>query len=120
MVSGSQLYSRLHHSPVPRSYRAALADSNWRAAMEAKYAALLTNTTWELLPRPAQSNVVTGKWVFKNKFNADGSFERYKARWDLRGFMQSPGIDFAETFSLVVKHAIVRTVLSLALSCSWL
>ena len=106
-------------SPVPRTYRAALADPNWHAAMEAEYSALLANNTWDLLPRPSQANVVTGKWVFKHKFKADGSLERYKARWVLRGFTQRPGIDFAETFSPVVKPATVRTVLSLALSRSW-
>jgi hypothetical protein len=106
-------------SPIPRSYRAALADPNWREAMEAEYSALLTNKTWDLLPRPPQGNVVTGKWVFKHKFNPDGTLERSKARRVLRGFTQRPGIDFAETFSPVVKPATVRTVLSLALSCSW-
>jgi len=63
--------------------------------------------------------VVTGKWIFKHKFNADGSLERYKARWVLRGFTQRPGVDFSETFSPVVKPATVRTVLSLALSHQW-
>jgi hypothetical protein len=37
----------------------------------------------------------------------------------LRGFTQCPGIDFAETFSKVVKPTTVRTVLSLALSRQW-
>jgi hypothetical protein len=63
--------------------------------------------------------VVTGKWVFKHKFTADGPLEHYKARWVLRRFTQRPGIDFSETFSPVVKPATVRTVLSLALSRSW-
>jgi len=84
-----------------------------------EYDALLMNHTWDLVPRPPQSNVVSGKWVFKHKFKTDGTLERYKARWVLRGFTQRPGIDFDETFSPVVKPATVRTVLSLALSRSW-
>jgi hypothetical protein len=105
-------------SPVPSSVRAALVDPNWRRAMEEEFAALIANNTWDLVPRPVGSNVVTGKWIFKHKFNSDGSLERYKARWVLRGFTQRPGVDYDETFSPVVKPATVRTVLSLAVSRS--
>jgi hypothetical protein len=101
-------------SPVPRSYRAALADPNWRTTMEQEYSALLDNKTWDLVPRPSHSNIVTSKWVFKHKFTADGSLERYKARWVLRGFTQRSGIDFFETFSSVDKPATVGQ------SCHWL
>jgi hypothetical protein len=68
------------------------------------------------MPRPPRANVVTSKCIFKHKLQSDGSLERYKARWILRGFTQRPGVDFDETFSPVVKAATVRTVLSLALS----
>jgi len=87
--------------------------------MEEEHAALLKNNTWDLVLRPPRGNVVSGKWIFKHKFHADGTLERYKARWVLRSFTQRPGVDFAETFSPVVKPATVRTVLSLALSRSW-
>jgi hypothetical protein len=103
-------------SPIPKSFRAALADPNWRAATEEEHRALISNNTWDLVSRPPGTNVVSGKWIFKHKFNADGTLERYKARWVVRGFTQRPGIDFDETFSPVVKPATVRTVLSLALS----
>ena len=83
--------------------------------MEEEYAALLSNDMWDLVPRLSGANVVTGKWIFLRKFNADGSFGRYKARWVLRGFTLRPGVDYDETFSPVVKPATVRTVLYLAL-----
>lgn len=86
-------------SPVPKTFRSGLVGPNWRAAMEEEFATLLQNNTWDLVPRPSQANVVTGKWLFKHKFNADGSLERYKARWVLRRFSQRPGVDFDETFS---------------------
>ena len=113
------LFTATPLSPVPKTFRSALADPNWRAAMEEEHAALLRNQTWDLVPRPPRSNVVTGKWIFKHKLQADGSLERYKARWVLRGFTRRPGVDFDETFSPVVKPATVRTVLSLALSRRW-
>jgi len=113
------IYHAAAISPIPKTYRSALADPNWRTAMEEEYAALLSSNTWDLVPRPSGANVVTGKWIFRQKFNADGSFDRYKARWVLRGFTQRPGVDYDETFSPVVKPATVRTVLSLALSQQW-
>jgi hypothetical protein len=106
-------------SPIPSTYRAALANPHWRAAMEDEFAALLANNTWDLVPRPPGANVVTGKWIFRHKFQADGSLDRYKARWVLRGFTQRPGVDFDKTFSPVVKPATVRSVLSIAVSRNW-
>jgi hypothetical protein len=81
--------------------------------MEDEYGALMSNGTWDLVPRPQGSNVVTGKWVFTHKFRADGTFNRYKARWVLRGYTQRPGV------SLVVKPATVCTVLATAVSHNW-
>jgi histone deacetylase 1/2 len=106
-------------SPIPTSVREALADPNWRHAMEEEYRALLANQTWDLVPRPSGCNVVTDKWIWTIKRRADGTLERYKARWVLRGFTQRPGVDYDVTFSLVVKPATVQTILSLALSRSW-
>ncbi|WVZ74832.1 hypothetical protein U9M48_022958 [Paspalum notatum var. saurae] len=106
-------------SPIPRSVHAALRDPNWRAAMQAEFDALITNDTWQLVPRPAGANIVTGKWIFCHKYKDDGSLERYKARWVVRGFTQRAGIDYGETYCPVVKSATVRTVLTLAASHEW-
>jgi histone deacetylase 1/2 len=86
--------------------------------MTDEYGGLLTNNTWNLVLPPSNANVVTGKWVFRHKFKPDGSLDRYKARWVLRGFSQENGIDFDETFSPVVKPATIRIILSIALSCN--
>lgn len=107
-------------SPIPQSCRVAIADSNWHAAMQQEFLALLANNTWDLVPRPPHSNIETGKWVFKHKFKADGSLEPYKARWVLRGFTQRPSIVFSKTFSPVVKPATVRSHNSLIGSLPWL
>ena len=106
-------------SPVPKSVRGALKDPNWFAAMTDEYGALLANDTWDLVLPPTNANVVSGKWVFRHKFKPDGTLDRYKARWVLRGFSQEHGIDFDETFSPVVKPATIRVILSIALSSNW-
>jgi hypothetical protein len=84
-----------------------------------EYGALMSNGTWDLVSRPQGSNVLTGKWVFTHKFRADGTFDRYKARWILQGFTQRPGVNYDKTFSPVVKPATVRTVLTTAVSHNW-
>jgi hypothetical protein len=47
--------------------------------MEEEYATLMSNDTWDLVPRPRGTNVVIDKWIFKHKFKSDGTLERYKA-----------------------------------------
>jgi hypothetical protein len=106
-------------SSIPSSVRATLADPNWHAAMEDEYGTLMSNGTWDIVPRPQGSNVVIGKWVFTHKFRADGTFDRYKARWVLRGFTQCLGVDYDETFNPVVKPVTMRTVLATAISHNW-
>ncbi|KAK1648574.1 hypothetical protein QYE76_066379 [Lolium multiflorum] len=106
-------------SPIPKTYRTALHDPHWRAAMTDEFNALMQNRTWTLVPCPAGANIVSGKWLFKHKFGSDGGLARYKARWVVRGFSQQTGIDFDETFSPVVKPATIRVVLSIATSRAW-
>jgi hypothetical protein len=105
-------------SPVPSSVHTALVDPHWRRALE-ESAALLANHTWDLVPCPSGTNVVIDKWLFCHKLTSDGSLDRYKARWVLWGFTQCPVVNNDETFSPVIQFAIVRAVLSLALSRDW-
>lgn len=106
-------------TPPPTSVRAALRDPEWKAAMQEEFGALQANGTWTLVPRPPHANVITGKWIFKNKLHPDGSLERRKARWVVRGFSQRPGVDFHQTFSPVIKPTSIRTVLHLAAVRRW-
>jgi hypothetical protein len=106
-------------SLVPTSIHATLADPSWRHAMEEEYDALITKNTWDLVPHPVGSNVIIDKWIIMHKLSSVGTLEWYKARWVLHGFTQRPGVDYNETFNLVVKPFTIRTVLSLAVSHSW-
>ncbi|GJZ58061.1 ribonuclease H-like domain-containing protein [Tanacetum coccineum] len=84
-----------------------------------KYNALVENGTWILVSRPPGTNLVYSMWLFKHKFHADGTLSRYKARLVAKDSSQQLGVDFDETFSLVMKPATICMVLSLAMSCKW-
>ena len=81
--------------------------------------ALVQNHTWDLEPYSPQYNIFGNKWVFKLKFNPNRCVERYKARLIAKGFYQTLGNDFKETFSPVVKAAAIRLVLTVAVSKNW-
>ncbi|GJX24833.1 ribonuclease H-like domain-containing protein [Tanacetum coccineum] len=106
-------------SPIPKSPFLALKDPNWGNSMYDKYNALVKNGTWTLVPRLSNVNLVRSMWLFKHKFHANGTLSRYKARLVANGSSQQLNVDFDETFSLVVKPATIRTVLSLDVSRQW-
>ena len=82
-------------------------------------AALHRNHTWDLVEQPLNVNVIGCKWVYKLKHKPDGSIERYKARLVAKGYNLTHGLDYFETFSLVVKAATIRIILTVALSFKW-
>lgn len=97
----------------------ALATPVWKEAMDLEFRSLLQNDTWVLVPPSPNLNVVGSNWVFRIKHHPDGSVQQYKARVVAKGFHQSPGIDYFETFSPVVKPSTIRVILSLAVSNKW-
>ena len=87
--------------------------------MSEELAALDRTGTWEIVPLPSHAVPITCKWVFKIKTKSDGSLERYKARLVARGFQQTQGRDYEETFAPVAHMTTVRTMIAVAASRSW-
>ena len=103
----------------PTCVESALVSPMWKKAMDEEFSALIRNHTWDLVRYSPQYNIVGNKWVFKLKLNPKRGVERYKARLVAKGFHETPDIYFKETFSLVVKVATIRMVLTMVVSRNW-
>ncbi|CAI7811234.1 unnamed protein product [Closterium sp. NIES-53] len=88
----------------------------WRESMDRELKALQDCNTWKVVPIGVARNKtnLTGKWVFRVKTKADGTIDKFKARWVMRGFDQEHGRDFTETFAPVSRHTSLRILLAIA------
>ena len=74
------------------------------------------NTTWELVSLPLRRKLVQCKWVFRNKFIADGKTWKYNSRLVAKGFSQVQGVDYHDTFAPVAKMDSICLVLAISAS----
>ncbi|CAI7852895.1 unnamed protein product [Closterium sp. NIES-53] len=84
--------------------------------MDRELKALKERNTWKVVPISVARNktILTEKWVFRVKTKADGTIDKFKARWVVRGFDQEHGRDFTETFAPVSRHTSLRILLAVA------
>jgi hypothetical protein len=111
-------FGLLTHVGEPHNLEA-LQNKNWKNAMDIGFLALQKNKTWHLVPPQKGHNIIDCKCVYKIKTKQDGSLDIYKAKLVAKSFKQRYEIDYEDTFSLVVKAATIRTILSIAVSRGW-
>ena len=87
--------------------------------MQEEYSSITKNDVWEVVPRPEGKSVVTSRWLYKIKHVADGSIEKFKARFVARGFSQVEGVDYEETFAPVARYTSIRSIISIAAEMGW-
>ena len=75
---------------------------------------IIKNNVWDILSRPKDKSMISSKWIYKIKHVADGSVEKFKARFVSKGFTQKEGIDYEETFALVTGYTSIQTIIALA------
>jgi hypothetical protein len=87
--------------------------------MDEEMVALDANAYWELVVLPKDKKAIGCKWVYKVKRNANGSVSKYKAILVAKGYAQTYGIDYEETYSLIAKMTIVKTIIIMAIAKGW-
>ncbi|KAG7563872.1 Integrase catalytic core [Arabidopsis suecica] len=103
----------------PQCYADACVVKEWRDAMNEEIKMIEKNRTWSLVEKPEKKNVISVKWIYRIKTDANGVPFKYKARLVARGFSQEYGVDYLETFAPVSRHDTIRAVLALAAQMQW-
>ena len=70
----------------PRTYENASNDPICQIAMKEEFSSLQKNNTWELVDLPPGRKLVQCNWVYKTKFDADGSHLKYNSRLVSKGY----------------------------------
>jgi hypothetical protein len=92
----------------------------WKAAMESQYQQIISNKTYELVPRKeANGAVIPLKWVYDQKLDSHGNVVSLKARIVARGDKQQYSINYEETTSPVMRPTTKNILLALAARNGW-
>lgn len=100
---------------IPSTIQEALAcpdSAAWTSASNKELDAHKENHTWTMPSPPAGRRAIGCRWVFTIKNNTTPP--TYKARHVAQGFHQVHGLDYGETFSLVVRYESMRVLFALA------
>ena len=101
----------------PETFSEAGKDPRWIEAMNEEMQALSKNETWDLTS--PHKKAIGCRWIYKVKYNADSSVNRYKAQLVAKGYAQTQGVDYEETFAPMAKMTTVRTVIVIAAAKGW-
>ena len=70
--------------------------------------------TFSIVQRPSNELVIGCRTVLSNKYKADGSLNKRKARIVAKGYAQRPGIDYMETFAPVARLDSIKLLMALS------
>ena len=84
-----------------------------------EYDSIMHNDVWEVLSRPKGKSLVTSRWLYNTKCVANGSIEKHKAQFVVRGFSQIKGVYYDETSAPVVRYTSIWRIISIVEEMGW-
>ena len=103
----------------PSTFMQASRHHVWRDSIMEVCHSIMKNDVWEIVLRPKGKSVVTSRWLYKLKHATNGSVEKYKARFVVRGFSQVEGVDYDDTFAPVACYTSIRALISIVAEMGW-
>ena len=103
----------------PTSFEDVVGDVKWNKAMNEEMDALDMNNKWDLALLQEGMNVIGCKWVYKVKYNLNGTLSRYKAILVEKGYAHTYDIDYEETFNPITKMSTFHTIAALNTIKGW-
>ena len=102
----SAYLATVHITPTgdPNMYKYALSTPEapyWQSATEVEIQCLADNGTWVLVDLPKDHKTIKCKWVHITKCNMQGNMMHHRAHLVAKGFSQTEGINYKETFAPV-------------------
>ena len=89
----------------------------WKEAIKTELRSLAKREIFgPVVQTPTNIQLGGYRWVFVRKRNENNEIVQYKARLVAQGFSQKPGIDYEETYSLVMDAITFRYLVSLTVS----
>ncbi|GKC50838.1 retrotransposon protein, putative, ty1-copia subclass [Tanacetum coccineum] len=88
--------------------------AKWKEDMKSEIQSMCDNQVWNLVETTPGLKMVGCKWIFKKKTDMDEKVHTYKARLVVKGYTQTHGINYEETFSPVAKIMSIRIMLTIA------
>lgn len=106
----------------PKSYKMAMKSPDadrWKEACSKGIKNIMDMGVWEVFDRPHNSPVVDGRWRFILKLDPNGTVNKYNARYVAKGFTQTEGVDFNDTYPPTGRLASFQILVAIAAGKGW-